>query len=260
MDLEWNNMRWKNNKLLQNEIIEIGAAKLDEDLKIIDTFRVYVKPTLYKELHPEVVKLTKITTENLQSGFKFSQALKHLQQWTSDKDNIFCTWGIDDFLELRNNCQFFNCDISLDWMNKFINLQQYISDLSTLPAGLQLSLKKAVELFDINQDNLEFHNALDDSKLCAKLLIKAYDPDRINDYVSDIMELSEEILHKKNWNKLPIDLSMYPNVDRFKLIPHCKKCGRFAKRISKWSFSKGYLRTTVRCRKCRYVTNYKTCI
>ncbi len=40
-----------------NEIIEIGAVKLDENLKVIDTFKQLIKPKLYKKTQLEIQKL-----------------------------------------------------------------------------------------------------------------------------------------------------------------------------------------------------------
>ena len=54
MDLEWNNTYCKKKKGFMNEIIEIGAVKLDSDLNIIDSYSVFVKPQLGKKLHARV--------------------------------------------------------------------------------------------------------------------------------------------------------------------------------------------------------------
>ena len=50
-DLEWNNAYSYAKKGFMNEIIEIGAVKLDENLKEIDRFREVVRPQVYKKLH-----------------------------------------------------------------------------------------------------------------------------------------------------------------------------------------------------------------
>ena len=43
MDLEWNNTYCKKKKGFLNEIIEIGAVKLDENLNQVDTFSLFIK-------------------------------------------------------------------------------------------------------------------------------------------------------------------------------------------------------------------------
>ena len=46
LDLEWNGSYSKVLHKFVNEIIEIGAVKLDENLKVIDTFKQLIKPKL----------------------------------------------------------------------------------------------------------------------------------------------------------------------------------------------------------------------
>ena len=43
-DLEWNNAYNYKLKRGMNEIIEIGAVKLDENLDVVDTFKQLIKP------------------------------------------------------------------------------------------------------------------------------------------------------------------------------------------------------------------------
>ena len=54
LDLEWNQCptgKENENELIPFEIIEIGAVKLNENLKEIDRFREVVRPQVYKKLH-----------------------------------------------------------------------------------------------------------------------------------------------------------------------------------------------------------------
>ena len=72
-DLEFNQgFDKKLNKTVSNEkcpfeIIQIGAIKLDSKFNIIDTFNSYVKPTIYKDIHPFISRMTNIKN----SDFKY---------------------------------------------------------------------------------------------------------------------------------------------------------------------------------------------
>ena len=46
MDLEWNNSYMKSAEKFINEIIEIGAVKLDEELNTVDNFSELIKPVV----------------------------------------------------------------------------------------------------------------------------------------------------------------------------------------------------------------------
>ena len=45
---------------LRQEIIEIGAVKLNKDFKIIDRFDIYVKPEYNRQVDPDITRLTGI--------------------------------------------------------------------------------------------------------------------------------------------------------------------------------------------------------
>lgn len=61
VDLEWNNAFSPKSKKAINEIIEIGAVKLDENLAIKDTISTFIRPSVGKKLSKRVVEMTNIT-------------------------------------------------------------------------------------------------------------------------------------------------------------------------------------------------------
>lgn len=65
LDLEWNGSYSKVLHKFVNEIIEIGAVKLDDELNVCDTFTMLVAPKIGKKLCSKVKQLTKITNEEL---------------------------------------------------------------------------------------------------------------------------------------------------------------------------------------------------
>lgn len=93
IDLEFNNMRnitkyypdiYENNKELkninlENEIIEIGAVKLDKFMKNIGEYKVFIKPSIFKMLNPKVQQITGITNDTLQKGVDFKDAMEELK-------------------------------------------------------------------------------------------------------------------------------------------------------------------------------------
>lgn len=65
VDLEMNNIRRRSEarKICTNEIIEIGASMLDENLWEIGKFQLYVKPEYNDVIVPKISRLTGITNE-----------------------------------------------------------------------------------------------------------------------------------------------------------------------------------------------------
>ena len=64
LDLEWNQSpggRETSMDRLPFEIIEIGAVKLDENLRIISEFSRLVRPQVYKTLHYKISEVTHLS-------------------------------------------------------------------------------------------------------------------------------------------------------------------------------------------------------
>jgi len=56
---------WEEKSDKANEIIEIGAVKLDENLEVVDTFSQYVRPVISPELSDFCKTLTSIELGSL---------------------------------------------------------------------------------------------------------------------------------------------------------------------------------------------------
>ena len=61
-----------------NEIIEIGAVKLNDNLQNIGAFKMFVRPNMYSYLNKHVGKITNITMNDLKYGLPFYFCSKSL--------------------------------------------------------------------------------------------------------------------------------------------------------------------------------------
>lgn len=68
MDLEWNNAFVHRTKSFMNEIIEVGAVMLNEELEEISEFSCFVKSRIGKKIRSNIKKLTHITNDDMRSG------------------------------------------------------------------------------------------------------------------------------------------------------------------------------------------------
>lgn len=62
---------WENDHKRQNEIIEIGAVKLNEGLKTVSDFQIFVKPALSPQLSDFCKRLTSISQADVDAAVYF---------------------------------------------------------------------------------------------------------------------------------------------------------------------------------------------
>ena len=154
------------------EIIQIGAVKMNEDLEVISTFNNFVKPSLYKEIHPFIEELTSITTEIVDDKSLFPKVYNDFINFIGNEDFIMCVWGLDDIKQLMRNITFHNLNIHKN-IRKYIDIQNLASKEFKMPKGNRLGLKTAVEFWNIPTET-NFHNALNDAVYTAQVFRKVY--------------------------------------------------------------------------------------
>lgn len=242
MDLEWNQPVSKNSypylkigDKMPNEIIQIGAYKVSDKLKIIDSFCAYIKPKYYKKLNSFVKRVTNIDKTTIGEGKSFVSAIESFKNWCGDEFCIF-TWGSDDVQVIKQNLDFYGIDKS--FITRWYDVQTIFS-VSQLGEKQQKSLSFAMEHMKIQEDeNRRLHDALDDAYYTAQILIK-HDIDAcIKEYVSesDFKILCAELddtsfgaFYTKN--KAMAD----KNVTKIA----CPKCGECMKKYGAWLLVNG---------------------
>ena len=166
LDMEWN-QPFKGGKMvkrpipLYGEIIQVGAVKLDNNYRIIDTFKIMVSPQYYTKMHKKVKELTGITTEELRYGFPFKAALGYFKKWCGD-EFAFLTWGPDDIAILQSNIKLHALDD--EWLQQSYDLQ-LIFDGQITKENRQISLIDAME--KVGEPALKAHDALHDARNTA---------------------------------------------------------------------------------------------
>ncbi|PAB61017.1 3'-5' exonuclease [Anaeromicrobium sediminis] len=255
-DCEWNYMHrmkgfWPNKKM-PNEIIEIGATKINSDtLQIVDTFRTYVKPKLYSRLNPQVTKLSNITKADLEYGVGFLRALELFKKWMGS-DVTFCVWGTNDIIEIKRNVSFHDPQVKLDFVEKYVDVQK-LFQLCIIPSEKNsISLVGASELLDIFEEG-NIHNALIDAKITARILIQLIKNKNIKDikqYVEDASQLTriKKVDVKRHFNE----------INKRKLNITCPICGKFARKTSGIKIKKNVCTIFGKCDKCGIQIKHKT--
>ena len=210
------------NPELKNEIIQIGAVKLNEQLETISSFDLIIKPVIYRRMNPYVRRKTNIDTRRVVQGTPFGKAIESFHAWVGE-DSVLCSWGHDDILALRDNCLFFGYDaISFD---KFINIQQIYMKYGSL--SKQPSLESAVEVLDI-EINTPFHDALSDAAYTVDIFRKVYD-------CSGSAIVNWEKVQKDNEMKIEVLKQL---IDKAPI--RCPQCDRLIVKSGEFTKSKKY--------------------
>lgn len=196
---------------LNNEIIEIGAVKLDNYMKAIEDLKVYIKPSVIPILNPKISEITNIKEEELAAGVSFKEGMDKLSNLI-DEGDIICTWAKDDIIEIINNASYHNYD-NIKWLKNYLDIQEYSTKI--LGKKKSLSLKNALEEFRIKVDNTKLHDALNDAIYTGEVFKRIYNSRAIKNYIiKDIYNMPALII--KN-------LQEY-NLDKNKVKELCPKC------------------------------------
>lgn len=106
MDLEWNGGYSRKAHGYFNEIIEVGAVRLDESLQVTDRFHAAIRPVVSRKLSEIVTDLTNITPEELEDGVTFDDMMQQLAAFVRRAPAAVLTWSTTDLLVLMENCRF----------------------------------------------------------------------------------------------------------------------------------------------------------
>ena len=251
IDLEWNGSYSKKAHGYFNEIIEVGAVKVNEQMRVVDTFRAAIKPVVSKKLSTIVTDLTNITAEELEDGTTFTAMVRQLTRWMGNEPSTVLTWSTTDLLVLMENCRYFTGRQEIPFLQNYMDFQAYAQQRMGVESSQQLGLARAGEMLGIPEDNMSLHRALDDSKLTAAILQKVYDAAT---FVPAIMPVDEEFYKRITFKTVIIKDLDDPLVKRSELSFDCPHCGKNMKRKGSWRFrNRGFCAEfSCRCTDVRY--------
>ena len=247
LDLEWDSVYVKHIGGFMNQILQIGAVKLNENFDIIDVFDVVIKSSVSKRLTRRFVELTGITKEEMLAGIEFPQAVKMYNEWCGD-DTVTMTWSNSDLYTIDENEQHLLSNAVKFRIEKYLDLQKYIEgEMRFLGFELknQISLFDAAEKLGVSTSDMHLHNAKDDSLICAALLKKYYNAERFKDRIKDTS--NPEFYQRLRFKAHTISDINDKDIDRELLKFNCDVCGKNAKQISKWKYHNRWFSAVFSC-------------
>ena len=150
---------------LRGEIIEIGAAKIDEHGNVLDTFSIHLRPRIFRKLQHHIAKVTGLTQADLDRGEPILQGLRRFMKWCGP-DAEFAEWGLDDVPVLKQNL--FLCNLDESHPTVWYNLQQIFLSQYPRKEGDGLTLESVVTRLGLPTDR-PFHDALADALYTADI-------------------------------------------------------------------------------------------
>lgn len=154
------------------EIIEIGAVKINGYGEEIGSFNRFVRPYVNTQLSAFCTELTGIEQHQVSAAELFPQVIDLFWEWL-DLDNgnyTLVSWGSEDQHLLRNDCRLHKLDH--EWLYPHLNLKNAYRTIKRL--NRQPGLLKTLE-----REGLDFegrhHRAIDDAINTTKIFVKYLD-------------------------------------------------------------------------------------
>ena len=173
-------------RLTTDEVIEIGAVKLDENYKQIDEFQCYVRPQ-YGEITKHITKLTSITQELVADKPFFPEAFQNFMDWIGTWDMTLYSWSNSDINQLKDECAFKMPKYDIARLERqWKDLQKAFDDRLGLHSSL--ALKHAIGAMNRDFEGMQ-HSALADAANTAAILSLLQDDEEFFRVMQPVIDL-----------------------------------------------------------------------
>lgn len=155
-----------------NEVIEIGAVKVNRYGEVLGRFERFIKPKVNPILSSFCKQLTSISQEQVDGARHFPQVAEEFKEWIDiyDSEYVLSSWGGFDKNLLANDCDLHR--VEKEWLDPHINIKKQYHDNKGIDihSGLKATVKK--EGFEFTGIH---HRAISDAENLAKIVIKYID-------------------------------------------------------------------------------------
>lgn len=186
-DLEWNGAYNYYAHSFMNEIIEIGAVKLDYKFNIVDTYKQMIYPHFTKKLSSRCKRLTNITNEEVrEQGIDFLDAFRNFARWSAGDSNVFMSWSNSDLFVMTQNFLQHTGTAKVDFIKHYCDAQKYCMSFikpEDNPGGNQVALERCAELFGIHVETEKLHRALTDCYVTAECVRKVFHEKKLKPFI-----------------------------------------------------------------------------
>lgn len=155
-----------------NEIIEIGAVKLDHTGKEIDRFSQFAKPKLFPKLSNFCTELTTITQEDVDGADELVHVLQEFIHWCNDATLV--SWGHYDINQLGKDLIRNDLEHLLHVCDNHHSLKHLHAKWNNLKQKRGIGMGRALKMEGLQLDGTH-HRGIDDAVNIAKIFRKYLD-------------------------------------------------------------------------------------
>ncbi|WP_302165631.1 exonuclease domain-containing protein [Mitsuokella multacida] len=171
---------------LNEEVIEIGAVRLDENFQQEAEFQCYVKPE-YGPIKKHITSLTGITQAMVADKKTYAACFQDFVDWVGKEETKIYSWSMSDIKQLRSECRYKLPDFDIEWLNeRWVDLQQEFDD--RLGLHNSLALKHALGAMDHKFEGTQ-HTALADAINTSAILTLMQDDAKFKETMKPVLEI-----------------------------------------------------------------------
>lgn len=252
LDLEWDSVYFPPKKRFINQILQIGAVRLDDAFNVKETFCATICSAVSKRVTGRFAALTGITSEEMRAGIPFEEAVNSYNSF-AEGASVTMTWSNSDLYTILENQDFLLGEGVSFKFDKYLDLQKLVQG-ELLQRGYesknQISLETATELLNVNTDDISFHSAKDDCLACARLLKLCRERNRLEKLASDT--LNSDFYERLRFKPYAISDINDRAIDKNQLHFDCPECGGSVKKLGAWKFVNRWFCANFRCRNCGF--------
>ena len=255
LDLEWDSVYYKPEKRFINQILQIGAVKLNEKFETVDTFTRTICSDISKKVTSRFAKLTGITSEIMREGIPFEQAVEEYNAF-AEKAFVTMTWSNSDLYTILENEEHLLGKKLRFKMQNYLDLQKLVQgELRNrgYESKNQISLEGAAELMEIETQDFSLHTALDDCRVCALLLKKCYSKEKFDMLLRDTT--SPEFYARLKFKPYPISDINDSSIKPAQLEFLCPECNGKTKRLTPFKYRNRWFMANFKCTDCGFKFN-----
>lgn len=191
VDFEFNPTKREYRDFLKNEIIEIGAVKLNEDLEEIGRFSCFVRPEFNDHIEPEIIKLTGIRDADVREAACFEEAIAIFAAWAGPAKCRVLSWSDSDLIQLEDECWAKEVPFPAN-LTRWMDLQLVWQRIINYPVKFRMSLKQAASICNISCDSSKTHRAFYDTEITAEILRKL----KRREYIESVSQAKSKVTTK----------------------------------------------------------------